>query len=207
MCPARGAVTIRQQEEPMTSCTRSQMRTPRLGAPLDCRFTSGGAYVSLERVLELVDSVRLIITHRQTTPMPFPCGFARLALALLIGMVGCQKAKPPPPPPPPEVEVLTVVAEDVSVYQAWIGSLDGFVNAQIRAQVSGYLMSQNYKEGALVKKGEVLFQIDPRTFEAALGQAKAQFGHGHRPVGQDRAGRQTVHPAGQGRRHEPGGTR
>lgn len=70
--------------------------------------------------------------------------------------------------------MLTVAAEDVPVYQEWIGSLDGFVNAQIRAQVSGYLMSQNYKEGALVKKGDVLFQIDPRTFEAALNQAKAQ---------------------------------
>ena len=70
---------------------------------------------------------------------------------------------------------MTVAAVDVPVYQEWIGSLDGFVNAQIRAQVSGYLMSQNYREGALVKKGDVLFQIDSRTFDTALDQTKAQF--------------------------------
>ena len=70
---------------------------------------------------------------------------------------------------------MTVATEDVPVYQEWIGALDGFVNAQIRAQVSGYLMAQNYKEGALVKKGEALFQIDARTFEATLNQAQAQL--------------------------------
>ena len=98
-----------------------------------------------------------------------------LALALVAGLAGCEKATGPLAALPPEVEVLTVAAEDVPVYQEWIGSLDGFVNAQIRAQVSGYLMSQNYKEGTLVKKGDVLFQIDPRTFDAALSQAKAQL--------------------------------
>jgi membrane fusion protein (multidrug efflux system) len=97
-------------------------------------------------------------------------------------MAGCEKAKPPPTPPP-EVEVMTVVAEDVPVYQEWIGSLEGFVNAQIRAQVSGYLMSQNYKEGSYVKKGDVLFQIDPRLFEAALAQAKAQLGMAEAQLG------------------------
>ena len=70
---------------------------------------------------------------------------------------------------------MTVATQDVPVYQEWIGSLDGFVNAQIRAQVSGYLMSQNYKEGGAVKKGDVLFQIDPRVFAATLNQANAQL--------------------------------
>ena len=105
------------------------------------------------------------------------------AMALLIGVAGCKKAGPPPPPPPPEVQVMTVALQDVPVYQEWIGSLDGFVNAQIRAQVSGYLMSQDYKEGSLVKKGDVLFQIDPRPFEAALNQAKGQLGMAEAQLG------------------------
>lgn len=97
-------------------------------------------------------------------------------LSLLICFAGCEKPKERAPAPRPEVTVLTVGAQDVPVHQEWIGSLDGFVNAQIRAQVSGYLMAQNYKEGAFVKKGDVLFQIDPRLFDAAFEQAKAQLG-------------------------------
>lgn len=100
---------------------------------------------------------------------------AFFAMALLLGAAGCQKAAPPAVAPPPEVEVMTVATQDVPVYQEWIGSLDGFVNAQIRAQVSGYLMSQNYREGGAVKKGDVLFQIDPRVFAATLSQANAQL--------------------------------
>jgi len=71
---------------------------------------------------------------------------------------------------------MTVATTNVPVYQEWIGSLDGFVNAQIRAQVSGYLMSQGYKEGGVVTNGQVLFEIDPRVFAAALAQANAQLG-------------------------------
>jgi membrane fusion protein (multidrug efflux system) len=106
-----------------------------------------------------------------------------VATALLGGGAGCKKADPPPPPGPPEVQVMTVALQDVPVYQDWIGMLDGFVNAQIRAQVSGYLMSQNYKEGSFVKKGDVLFQIDPRPFKAALDQAKGQVGMAEAQLG------------------------
>jgi membrane fusion protein (multidrug efflux system) len=109
--------------------------------------------------------------------------FLSFVATLLVCVSGCEKSKPPPSPSPPEVEVITVVPQDVPVHQEWIGSLDGFVNAQIRAQVSGYLMSQNYKEGAFVKKGEVLFQIDPRLFEAELDQAKAQLGMAEAQLG------------------------
>jgi membrane fusion protein (multidrug efflux system) len=103
-------------------------------------------------------------------------------LGLLAGMTGCEKAKPPAAPPP-EVEVTTVTTEDVPVYQEWIGSLEGYVNAQIRAQVSGYLMTQNYKEGNFVKKGDVLFQIDPRLFEVALQQGQAQLARAEAELG------------------------
>jgi len=88
--------------------------------------------------------------------------------------VGCKK-EAPPPPPPPIVEVVSVDQRDVPIYSEYVGTADGFVNATIRAQVQGYLIRQNYKEGELVKKGQVLFEIDPRTFEASLEQAKGQL--------------------------------
>jgi RND family efflux transporter MFP subunit len=74
---------------------------------------------------------------------------------------------------PPEVLVTDVVQQDVPIVREWIGSLDGSVNADIRARVSGYLISQNYKEGSLVSKGDLLFQIDPSTYEAVVEQSKS----------------------------------
>ena len=95
-------------------------------------------------------------------------------LLLLFIAVGCSKG-PQEAPPAPAVEVTTVIQKDVPVYQEWIGTLDGSVNATIRAQVQGYLIRQNYKEGDLVRTGQVLFEIDPRTFQAALDQAKGEL--------------------------------
>ena len=73
----------------------------------------------------------------------------------------------------PEVLVAQVIQQDVPVVKEWIGSLDGSVNAEIRARVSGYLISQNYKEGTLVHQGDLLFQIDPSTYQAAVEQSKS----------------------------------
>jgi membrane fusion protein (multidrug efflux system) len=97
----------------------------------------------------------------------------RLWRFLLAGLVclSCAK-KQAPPPPPLAVEVATVVQKDVPITKEWIGSLDGFVNADIRPQVAGYVLRQVYKEGSFVHKGDVLFEIDPRQFQAALDQAK-----------------------------------
>ncbi len=93
-----------------------------------------------------------------------------------VAGTGCaRKSKPPPPPPPPVVEVTSVVQRDEPIYQNWVGTLDGFVNAQIRAQVTGYLLRQTYIEGTSVKKGDLLFEIDPRPFQAAYEQVKAAF--------------------------------
>jgi RND family efflux transporter MFP subunit len=78
-------------------------------------------------------------------------------------------------PAPPTVEIVTVVQKDVPTKGEWVGTLEGYVNAQISPQVSGYLIRQGYQEGALVKKGQVLFEIDPRLFQAALDQAKGQL--------------------------------
>jgi RND family efflux transporter MFP subunit len=104
--------------------------------------------------------------------------FAKLLLLLSAAFVfflsGCGNSQAPPPKPP-EVEVMEVVQRDVPVYSEWVATLDGYVNAQIKPQVTGYLIKQNYKEGYFVRKGEVLFEIDPRPFQATLDQAKAQL--------------------------------
>jgi membrane fusion protein (multidrug efflux system) len=73
------------------------------------------------------------------------------------------------------VEVVQVEQEDVPIYGEWIGTLDGLVNADVRAQVTGYLQTQGYQEGAFVQKGQLLFEIDPRPFQAALDQAQGQL--------------------------------
>jgi len=86
-------------------------------------------------------------------------------------VTGCKKEEKAAPPPP-VVEVVKVIQKDVPIYQEWVGALDGYVNAVIRPQVTGYLIKQNYREGEFVRKGQVLFEIDPRTFQAALDQAK-----------------------------------
>lgn len=89
-------------------------------------------------------------------------------------LVGCR-ARPPAAMPPPTVVVTAVTEGEVPVYHEWIGVLDGLVNAQIRAQVTGYLWTQKYREGDPVKKGDLLFEIDPRPFQAALDQAQGQL--------------------------------
>ena len=102
-------------------------------------------------------------------------GLAAIAAAFcVIALCGCGKKKAAPKPPP-EVLVITVQPRNVPIYKEWIGTLDGYVNAQIRAQVTGYLLSQNYLEGKLVKKGDLMFEIDPRPFEASLQQAQAKL--------------------------------
>jgi membrane fusion protein (multidrug efflux system) len=97
---------------------------------------------------------------------------ALLAVLMAITTAGCGR-KAPPPAPPPDVLIVEVKQEDVPIYDDFVGTLDGSTNASIQARVQGYLTSQNYKEGGVVKKGDLLFQIDPRPFEAALAQAKA----------------------------------
>jgi membrane fusion protein (multidrug efflux system) len=103
---------------------------------------------------------------------------ARVITALCLSILilpasGCKKKAAPAAPP--EVQVITLAPTNVPIFEEWIGTLDGFVNAQIRAQVSGYLLTQNYAEGSQVKKGDVLFQIDPRPLQAALDQTNAKL--------------------------------
>src|SRR3954451_7032576 len=90
-------------------------------------------------------------------------------------------------PPPPEVEVASVEQRDVTIYEQWIGTLAGHVNAEIKAQITGYLVTRNYNEGSYISKGQLLFQVDPRPFQAALDRAKGQLAQAQARLLQDQA--------------------
>src|SRR5690242_20729848 len=94
------------------------------------------------------------------------------ALAALL-LTACGEKQVAGPPPPPDVGVAQVEQRDVPVYGEWVAQLNGPVNSDITPKVQGYLLSQDYVNGSLVKKGQLLFQIDPRPFRAALDQARA----------------------------------
>jgi RND family efflux transporter MFP subunit len=103
-------------------------------------------------------------------------GTAFLLGSPLLSFVACTRPSAAPPvAPPPAVAVVDVVERDVPLISEWVATLDGYVNAQIRPEVTGYLIQRAYQEGAHVRKGQVLFEIDPRPFEAAVSQAKAQL--------------------------------
>jgi len=104
-------------------------------------------------------------------------------LALGIFASGCNKGQAAAAMPVPEVEVATVETRDVPVYGEWVATLDGYVNAEIRPQVSGYITKQNYTEGSLVRKGQVLFEIDPRPFQATLDRAKGDLAQAQAQLG------------------------
>jgi RND family efflux transporter MFP subunit len=101
-------------------------------------------------------------------------GIVMIATSLLTVIGGCAKKEEAPKPGPPEVLVTEVVQQDVPLYQEWVAQLNGPINAEITPKVQGYLLTQNYQNGFFVKKGQLLFTIDPRPFEAALDQDKAQ---------------------------------
>ncbi|HEU4414321.1 MAG TPA: efflux RND transporter periplasmic adaptor subunit [Candidatus Angelobacter sp.] len=101
----------------------------------------------------------------------------------LLSITGCTTTQAHPAAPPPTVEVTEVVQKDVPIPSEWVAVLDGYVNAQIQPHVSGYVIKQDYKEGSVVSKGQVLFEIDPRPFKAALDQAKAQLAQSEAQLG------------------------
>jgi membrane fusion protein, multidrug efflux system len=115
-----------------------------------------------------------------------------IATVLLFGtalLSGCgnKNTSAAGPPPPMPVTVVKIQPTDVSLTGEWVGTLDGYVNAQIQPQAAGYLIKQNYKEGAQVSKGQVLFEIDPRPFQTALDQAKGQLAQAKGQVQQAQA--------------------
>lgn len=116
----------------------------------------------------------------------FWAAFGLLLAALMTA--GCSTSTSAANAPPAfEVEVATVQQRDVPIYREWIGTLDGMVNAAIKAQVSGYLRSQNYAEGSFVRKGQLLFEIDQRPFQATLDQAQGQLAQANGQLAQANA--------------------
>jgi RND family efflux transporter MFP subunit len=106
-----------------------------------------------------------------------------MCAAMGLAMTGCEAQKAATAMPPPDVVVTPVVQKDVPIYNEWVATLDGFDNAQIQPQVTGYIIAQTYREGSPVKKGQVLFEIDPRPFQAVLDQAKAQLSQAQAQLG------------------------
>src|SRR6266478_8785932 len=98
------------------------------------------------------------------------------SVAPLLLLAACHKTAAPPQPPP-TVEVAEVLQVDIQIRRQWVATLDGFVNADIRPQVEGYVRKQAYRDGAYVQRGDVLFLIDPRNYKAALDNAKSTLAH------------------------------
>ena len=105
----------------------------------------------------------------------FVVGGVLLVAVVAVAVLAMRPKHGAGAPGSPDVEVIPVEQKDVPIYGEWIGTLDGFTNADVRAQVTGYLMRQAYQEGAFVRKGQLLFQIDPRPFQAVLDQAAGQL--------------------------------
>ena len=99
-----------------------------------------------------------------------------IAGVFLLGILGgCAQHKAATPPAPPEVTVATVIQQDVPIHNEWVAQLNGPVNAEITPKVQGYLLRQAYENGFFVKKGQLLFELDPRQYEAARDSAKASL--------------------------------
>jgi RND family efflux transporter MFP subunit len=112
-----------------------------------------------------------------------------LAAAGTIFILGRSKTtEAAVPPTPPTVEVATVEQRDLPIDREWVGALDGLVNADIKAQVTGYLLRQDYQEGSFVRQGQLLFEIDPRPFQAAVDQAAGQLAQARAQLAQAKAG-------------------
>src|SRR5215510_1533927 len=107
-----------------------------------------------------------------------PALHSLLIVATVFVSAGCESQAGPKAAtslPPPEVVVAEVVQQDVPIYSEWIGTTEGYVNAQIRPRVQGYLQSRGYKEGSLIRAGQLMFTVDPREYQAVLNQAMADL--------------------------------
>lgn len=114
---------------------------------------------------------------------------AAIAAIVLLTSAACSRSTNAAVGDPPllDVRVVSATQNDVPIYTEWIGTLDGYVNADIKAQVSGYLIQQAYTEGSFVKAGQLLFQIDPRPFQAALDQARGMLAQAEGQLDQAKA--------------------
>jgi len=134
---------------------------------------------SIHRISNDGDASVMSFTHQlaETWPNKWP-HYAVMVLAFLgfsLMLEGCSRSNAAVELPKPEVLVAMPVEQDVPLHNEWVATLEGYINADIRPQVSGYIISQNYNEGSFVRKGQVLFEIDPRPFKATLDRAKGDL--------------------------------
>lgn len=135
--------------------------------------------------MQPTDETRLYRPHTTNSKQPQQAtrlaksplwSLVNLGIFLFVAIVGCAKEQAPPKPGPPDVAVASVIQQSVPIYGEWVAQLNGPVNAEITPKVQGYLLEQNYQNGFFVRKGQLLFTLDPRQYQAAVDQAKAQVG-------------------------------
>ncbi len=126
---------------------------------------------------------RRVLLHERGPRRGITSAWVLAAMLVSVVVSGCTGDEPPPSPPPPEVLVLPAAQRTVEIHQEWIGSLNGYINASIRPQVRGYILTRNYNEGQVVHAGQLLFQIDPREFQAELDQARGQLAQAQAALG------------------------
>jgi RND family efflux transporter MFP subunit len=144
------------------------------GERLLCMLARDGAQFNASGICtkHLIEHLDVRRKHFISNPV---AGLIVLALVVTLG-AGCERrVASAPAPAPPTVEVTPVIQRNVPLKGEWVGTLEGYVNAQIQPHVTGYLIRQDYQEGGFVRKDQVLFEIDPRPFQAALDQAKGQL--------------------------------
>ena len=116
--------------------------------------------------------------------------------AIALVLTSCEEKEARPQMAPPEVEFTQVVQQNVPIFEEWVAQLNGPTNAEITPRVGGYLLTQNYENGYFVKKGQLLYQIDPRPFQAALDGAKADVAVAQANLERTASGRRARHSAG-----------
>jgi RND family efflux transporter MFP subunit len=151
----------------VTFIDKSGARLLRMLAKDGAQFTANGSYI--KHVIE-----HLSVRNKRSISNLF--GFLIVLVSVVSMEAGCERpVASAPSPAPAVVEVTPAIQKDVPLEGEWVGTLDGYVNAQIQPHVSGYLIRQDYLEGGFVRQGQVLFEIDPRPFQAAVDQAKGQL--------------------------------
>jgi membrane fusion protein (multidrug efflux system) len=151
----------------VTFIDKSGEQLLRMLAKEGAQFTASGTYI--KHVIESLSA-------RSNRSISNLFGLLIVVVLLAAMAAGCERhVVSASPPAPPVVEVTPAIQKDVPLDGQWVGTLEGYVNAQIQPHVSGYLIRKDYQEGGFVREGQVLFEIDPRPFQAALDQAKGQL--------------------------------
>jgi RND family efflux transporter MFP subunit len=151
----------------VTFIDKSGEQLLRMLAKDGAQFTASGTYI--KHIIENLSA-------RSKRSISNLFGFLIVLVLVAAVAAGCERpVSSAPPPAPPVVEVTPAIQKDVPLEGEWVGTLEGYVNAQIQPHVSGYLIRKDYQEGGFVREGQVLFEIDPRPFQAALDQAKGQL--------------------------------